>query len=56
VPDFDDYRKILFSIAKMPEPNLPNIKPCDESFDPYPSGQRGFTRRAILGEWVKFSL
>jgi hypothetical protein len=40
----------------MDEPDLPFIDPKDETIRPYPKGQVGFTRRAILGEWMKFSL
>ena len=46
-----------FSIDyNMEEPDLPQIDPKAEKISPYPSGQVGFTRRAILGEWIKFSL
>ena len=56
VPEFEDYKAILDAITKMPEPNLPKFAPNQEIDSPYPSGQIGFTRRAILGEWVKFSV
>ena len=56
IPEYDDYRKITFALANMEEPDLPQIDPKAEKISPYPSGQVGFTRRAILGEWIKFSL
>ena len=56
VPEYDDYRKITFALADMEEDNLPFIDPKEEKISPYPRGQVGFTRRAILGEWMKFSL
>lgn len=57
VPEFEDYRKITLALARMDEPNLPVIDPKDDKqCNPYPKGQVGFCRRAILGEWVKFSL
>ena len=56
VPEYDDYRKITFALAEMEEDNLPFIDPKEEKISPYPRGQVGFTRRAILGEWMKFSL
>lgn len=56
VPEYDDYRKITFALANMEEPNLPIVDPKVEKISPYPKGQVGFTRRAILGEWMKFSL
>ena len=34
----------------------PLISAKETAFKPYPKGQHGFARRAILGEWVKFSL
>ena len=43
-------------MARMEEPNLPFVDPKVEQIKPYPKGQVGFTRRAILGEWLKFSM
>lgn len=40
----------------MPELSLPEIDEAEQKIHPYPKGQTGFTRRAILGEWIKFSL
>ena len=56
LPEYDMYRQILFAIAMMPEPALPHISAKENEIKPYPKGQHGFARRAILGEWVKFSL
>lgn len=56
VPEFEDYRKIWYAIANMSEQNLPIIDPKQDGVKPYPKRQVGFTRRAILGEWMKFSM
>lgn len=56
VPEYEDYRKITFALANMEEACLPVVDPKVETIKPYPKGQVGFTRRAILGEWMKFSL
>lgn len=56
MPEFEDYNAIVDAITKMPELNLPKFDPNEEIDSPYPKGQIGFTRRAILGEWVKFSV
>ena len=56
IPEFDDFRKITYAIADMAEPDLPLIDLEEEKIRPYPKGQIGFSRRAILGEWIKFSL
>ena len=56
VPEFDDYRKITLAIVDMDEENLPEIDYKDEDIKPYPAGQQGFNRRAILGEWIKFCM
>ena len=57
VPEFDEYRRIIMAILALKEDNLPKISSFNETqIKPYPAGQVGFTRRAILGEMVKFSL
>ena len=56
LPEFREYRAITFAICHMDEPDLPQIDPAVEKIWPYPEGQQGFTRRAILGEWIKFSI
>ena len=38
IPEFDEYRQILFALAKMDEINLPVIDPKDETINPYPKG------------------
>ena len=56
LPEYELYKQILYAIAAMPEPDLPLISAKENAIKPYPKGQHGFARRAILGEWVKFSL
>ena len=59
VPEYEAYRQILYALAAMPEPDLPHVDATGgavKDIKPYPKGQIGFVRRAILGEWVKFSL
>ena len=57
VPEFDEYRTILYAIVNLKEQNLPkNAATTESKIKPYPANQIGFTRRAILGEIIKFSL
>ena len=56
LPEFREYQMITMALCKMPEQNLPRIDEAEQKLSPYPVGQVGFTRRAILGEWIKFSL
>lgn len=56
LPEFREYRAITLALCHMDEPDLPQIDPSVEKIWPYPEGQQGFTRRAILGEWIKFSI
>ena len=59
LPEIDRYKTILYAIAEMPEKGHPVVSRAikdDKETKPHPKGEEGFTRRAILGEWVKFSL
>ena len=59
LPEIDQYKAILYAIADMPEQNVPIGSRADngsQAAKTQPKGQEGFSRRAILGEWVKFSL
>jgi hypothetical protein len=47
---------MIKAILDLPEAHLPtNAATTEAGIKPYPEGQVGFTRRAILGEMVKFS-
>ena len=56
IPEFEEFRQITLALAEMPEQCLPDVDPADKELNPYPKGQVGFTKSAILGEWIKFSL
>lgn len=57
VPQFDEYRRIVNAIVHLEEDNLPKeASKAESNINPYPQNQVGFTRRAILGELVKFSM
>lgn len=57
IPAFDEYRKIILAVINLKEHDLPkNAATAESNISPYPQGQVGFTRRAILGELVKFSM
>lgn len=46
IPEFETYKQICINLVMMPEPDS----------EIHISKKIGFTRRAILGEWLKFSL
>jgi len=57
VPEFEEYRRMVMAIVTLKEENLPmNASVTENKIKPYPVGQIGFTRRAILGEMIKFSM
>lgn len=45
IPEFEVYKQICVNLVMMPEPNIEDL-----------SKKIGFNRRAILGEWIRFSL
>lgn len=45
IPEFEVYKQICVNLVMMPEPDIEDL-----------SKKIGFNRRAILGEWIRFSL